>query len=151
MRTRLNLIPLACVLFVLGSCGQKTQKEPTHMHDHAAHQAATTNVEKAKIAFDSEEYDFGVVDEGDIVEHVFVFKNTGESPLIIEKAMPSCGCTVPDWSKEPIAPGSNGEIKVKFDTNNKPNKQMKTVTIYANTDPAEINLKIKGTVTPKDV
>lgn len=95
------------------------------------------------------EWDFGTINEGDVVEHIYIFENTGEAPLIIESAKPSCGCTVPSWSKEPIPVGGSGEILVKFDSKGKPNIQTKTVTITSNTWPKVTTLRFKTFVTPK--
>ncbi len=99
--------------------------------------------------FEEESFDFGTINEGDVVEHVFKFKNIGEAPLIIQTATGSCGCTVPDPPKDPIAAGETGEINVKFNSQGKPNLQNKTVTITANTWPRQSTLKIKAQVTPK--
>lgn len=98
------------------------------------------------VEFAESEFDFGTVEMGEKVEHIYKFKNTGDEPLTISNAKGSCGCTVPQWPKEPIAPGEEGEILVSFDTKNKPNKQTKTVTITANTEPAQTFLKITGFV-----
>ncbi len=95
------------------------------------------------------EWDFGTINEGDVVEHTYVFKNTGQAPLIIENAKPSCGCTVPSWTMEPIPVGGTGEILVKFDSKGKPNIQTKTVTVTANTWPKVTTLRFKTFVTPK--
>ena len=94
------------------------------------------------------EWDFGTINEGDVVEHAYSFKNTGQAPLIIESAKPSCGCTVPSWTKEPIPVGGTGEILVKFDSKGKPNIQNKTVTVTANTWPKVTTLRFKTFVTP---
>ena len=94
------------------------------------------------------EWDFGTINEGDVVEHVYTFKNTGQAPLIIESAKPSCGCTVPTFTKEPIPVGGTGEIQVKFDSKGKPNIQNKTVTVTANTWPKVTTLRFKTFVTP---
>jgi Protein of unknown function (DUF1573) len=95
-------------------------------------------------------YDFGTVKDGEKVKHVYKFKNTGKEPLIISDAKGSCGCTVPDWPREPIAPGKMGEIKVEFDSKNKGTEegspQVKKVTLTANTDPVQSFLTIKGIV-----
>jgi hypothetical protein len=101
---------------------------------------------KTKMNFTQETYDFGTVSEGDKVEHIYKFKNSGNEPLIISNAQGSCGCTVPQWPKEPIAPGKSGEIKVVFDSKGKAGKQSKTVTITANTDPATTTINITGEV-----
>jgi hypothetical protein len=101
---------------------------------------------KTKMSFGEINYDFGTVSEGDKVEHIYKFKNSGNEPLIISNAQGSCGCTVPQWPKEPIAPGKSGEIKVVFDSKGKAGKQNKTVTITANTDPATTTINITGEV-----
>lgn len=97
-------------------------------------------------AFSEELHDFGTINEGDVVEHVFEFTNTGDAPLIISSAAGSCGCTVPEWPKEPIGVGEKGEIKVKFNSRKKPGIQNKTVTITANTYPKQKRIKIKANV-----
>lgn len=102
-----------------------------------------------KFQFEEKIHDFGTVDEGEIVTHVFKFTNVGEGPLVIQNARGSCGCTVPNYSDKPVAPGETGEITVNFNTSGRPNAQSKTVTILANTEPAQTQLSIKAMVTPK--
>lgn len=107
-----------------------------------------------EITFAETEYDFGTVMDGEKVVHEYAFTNTGDEPLIISNAKGSCGCTVPDWPREPIAPGANGVIKVQFDSKNKGKVggglQSKRVTITANTDPVNTYLTIKGKVDKKE-
>jgi len=98
------------------------------------------------LKFEETEFDFGTVDQGEKVNHVYKFANTGNEPLIISNAKGSCGCTVPSWPKEPIPVGGTGEIQVQFDSKGKKNKQSKRVTITSNTDPAQTFLTIKGEV-----
>ena len=95
------------------------------------------------------EHEIGTINEGDVVEHTYSFKNTGAAPLIIQNAQGSCGCTVPDWSKEPIPVGGTGFVKAKFDSNGKPNAQNKTVTVTANTWPKQTVLRFKAMELPK--
>lgn len=102
-----------------------------------------------EISFQEEEHDFGTINEGDVVEHTFAFTNTGDKPLVISNASASCGCTVPEWPKQPIAPGEKGEIKARFNSTGKPNQQNKTITITANTYPEKNTIRIKANVTPK--
>ena len=99
--------------------------------------------------FDKLEHDFGVINEGDVVETIFSFKNTGKSALIITNASSSCGCTIPNYPRQPIAPGDSGEITVKFNSSGKPNMQTKTVTLVTNTPNGRENVVIKAEVTPK--
>lgn len=102
------------------------------------------------IEFDETTYDFGTVQEGEKVTHMYKFTNSGNEPLIISNAKGSCGCTVPDWPRDPIAPGETGEIKVVFDSKGKGSvegqTQSKRVTLTANTDPVNTYLNIKGIV-----
>ncbi|MEM7550207.1 MAG: DUF1573 domain-containing protein [Bacteroidota bacterium] len=97
-------------------------------------------------AFSKESHDFGTIQEGDVVNEVFTFTNNGEAPLIIESARGSCGCTVPQWPKDPIPVGGTGEIQVSFNSKGKPGVQNKTVTITANTYPKITKLSVKANV-----
>ena len=91
-------------------------------------------------------FDFGSVNEGDIVTKDYFFTNTGTAPLLILNATSTCGCTIPEWPKSPIPPDSTGSIKVKFNTLHKPGLQSKEVTIFANTFPNTSKIIIKGKV-----
>ena len=99
--------------------------------------------------FERMEYDFGQIREGDKVVYTYKFQNTGQAPLIIQGVQPTCGCTAPDWSKEPIPVGGNGFVKVEFDSNGKQGIQNKTVTVSANTWPKTLVLRFKAQVNPK--
>jgi len=105
----------------------------------------TTTVE-----FTESVFDFGTIDEGEKVSHVYKFKNTGTEPLIIKDAKGSCGCTVPQWPKEPIGVGETGEMLVEFNSKGKSGSQNKRVTITANTNPAQSFINIKGEVLKKE-
>lgn len=102
------------------------------------------------IKYDEEKFNFGVIDEGQIITHVFKFTNTGKEPLVISNAKGSCGCTVPTWPKEPVPPGGTGEIKVEFNSKGKPGPQNKKVTVTANTLPTETFIEIAGDVKGKE-
>jgi len=101
-----------------------------------------------KIQFAKESHDFGSIKDGDIVETKFSFKNVGDAPLIISNATATCGCTVPEYPKEPIPVGQSGEILVRFNSRNKPGNQSKTVTITANTYPSVNRVSIRANVLP---
>ena len=107
----------------------------------------TVNV--AKMEFDNIRHRYGEVEEGAIVTHTFKFKNTGKAPLIISHAKSTCGCTVPEWPKEPIPVGGTGEVFVKFDTKKKEAYQTKPIFIQANTHPSETTLHLMGKVRKK--
>ncbi len=112
--------------------------------------AAPSNGKTTTAKFDETSYDWGTIDEGKKMEHIFKFKNTGANDMIISEAHGSCGCTVPEWPKEPIKPGKSSQIKVIFDSKGKAGDQTKSVTITANTEPSSMILMIKGKVTPKE-
>jgi len=104
----------------------------------------------AKIEFSKETHDYGNIKYDGEPYCTFEFKNTGDQPLIISNAKGSCGCTVPEWPKEPIAPGAKGSIRVKYDTK-RPGPINKSVTINSNAVNVEGGisvLRIKGEVGP---
>ncbi len=105
-----------------------------------------TNGALPKMEFKTPEHDFGMIKPGDKVSHVFEFTNTGDAPLIISNASATCGCTVPEYPREPVAPGQGGKIKVTFDSQGKFGQQSKNVTITANTQPNINTLTIKGNI-----
>lgn len=113
----------------------------------AAKPLDTVNV--ARIVFETTAYDFGEVEEGEVIQKTFTFTNEGREPLIITNARSTCGCTVPKWPKDPIAPGKTGAIEVQFNTTGKVENQKKPVTITANTFPPETKLYLTGFVRPK--
>jgi len=98
------------------------------------------------MSFDQEAFDFGTIEDGEVVSKTFNFTNTGKEDLIISNAQGSCGCTVPSYSKKPIPPGESGEISVRFDSKGKPGKRNQRVTITANTDPAQSFISLTGEV-----
>jgi hypothetical protein len=100
--------------------------------------------------FEVREIDFGTHNEGDILDTVFKFKNTGELPLIISKVKTSCGCTTPYWPKKEILPGESELLKIRFNTNHKPGKQTKTITIHSNVRGGKDIIKIKSYNIPKN-
>lgn len=87
-------------------------------------------------------YDFGEVQQGEVVRHRFRFKNTGSKPLVIQQAVSTCGCTVPSFPKEPIPPGGEGDLQVVFHSAGKSGKQAKPIFIKANTMPDHFQLEI---------
>ena len=101
---------------------------------------------KTSIQFPVIAHDFGKVKQNSENKHVFKFTNTGKEPLLISDAKGSCGCTVPEYPKEPIAPGATGEIKVVYKPGSQQGNQTKTVTVTANTDPPQTLLNISADV-----
>lgn len=101
------------------------------------------------ITFKEKSIDFGDIVQGAKVEHTFVLTNTGSTPLVISNVAATCGCTVPAWPKEPVAPGKTAEIKVSFNSAGKMGKQNSVVRIYSNaTEPIE-KVSLISNVLPK--
>lgn len=133
-----KLILCAGLFAFAGLSGLKAQ-EPT--------ETKAPNPNAADFKFEEETHDYGTISHGADGTYFFKFKNVGKEPLIISNARGSCGCTVPEWPKEPIKPGGEGKIKVTYDTKRAGNFQ-KTVTITSNAKDASKVLTIKGNVMP---
>ncbi|TXK45297.1 DUF1573 domain-containing protein [Pontibacter qinzhouensis] len=103
------------------------------------------------LTFEEAEFNFGDITQGDVVEHVFKFTNTGTQPLVIERVDVTCGCTTPSWTKEPVMPGKTGFVTAKFNSAGKMGQQKKAITVHSNnTDGAKYvyivtNIKAKST------
>ncbi len=102
-----------------------------------------------KFEFVKEVIDYGKIPHKADGVRVFKFKNVGKSPLIIERIKSSCGCTVPSKPKDPIMPGKEGEIRVKYATN-RIGGFNKTITVYSNATEHVKRLRIKGIVLKKE-
>lgn len=98
------------------------------------------------IGFEEATHDFGAIKQDSENKYSFKFTNTGKDPLVITDAIGSCGCTVPDYPKHPIAPGETGDINVVYKPGKQEGQQNKTVTITANTEPSQIVLRIAANV-----
>lgn len=135
--------------FVFTSCKENAAEK---VSEEKVAEAADRDANSGKhpvLTFTESEFDFGTIDQGTKVEHVFKFTNTGDAPLVIVDAKSSCGCTVPVYPKDPVAPGAEAELLVKFNGSGK-NQVSKTVTITANTAAGKETIKIKAFVTPKE-
>ncbi len=119
---------------------------PASFDPLAQNSAPVDNKPKTTLTFEKYEHDFGNIKQDSENPYTFKFTNTGTEPLIIESATGSCGCTVPEYPKHPIAPGATEEIKVVYKPGKQENAQTKTVTIIANTEPKETQLRIKANV-----
>lgn len=103
--------------------------------------------QKAVITCEKTVHNFGEINETDgKVSHTFVVKNEGTAPLVISNVTASCGCTTPEWTKEPIPAGKTGEVKVTFDPTNRPGTFMKTIRLYGNGMKNGFLLSIRGKV-----
>ena len=106
-----------------------------------------TAQQKAVIAATATSHDFGVIKEADgKVSHTFVIKNEGEAPLVVTRVIASCGCTTPEWTKEPIAPGKTGDIKVTYNPAGRSGPFSKSISVYSNGKTGSFLLTIRGEV-----
>lgn len=138
-------ILIAAFIISLCSCNNKEQDGTvgSDIVDNTASANGKTNADVPEIKFEEEEFDFGKITQGEIVSHAFTFKNTGAKNLIISGASGSCGCTVPEWPKEPIKAGETNRINVVFNSEGKSGLQDKTITIVTNCEPATRVIRIK--------
>lgn len=126
-----------------------------HNHAHAHSKEADARTEQAAampkttISFTDTKHDFGTITEGDVVRHAFHFRNTGDHPLLISRAEASCGCTVPEWPKEPVPPGGEGDIIIEFNSKNRPGHQQKNVLIHSNAQLAAMSIGFTAEVKEK--
>lgn len=95
-------------------------------------QAPAIKVDGPILTLETNTFDFGDIFQGDVVEHTFKFTNTGNQPLLITNIQTSCGCTTPQWPRDPIMPGGKGELKVGFNSAGKMYKQTKVLPIISN-------------------
>jgi hypothetical protein len=129
-----------------GKNNSTTDKATEATAEAAIDTAAPAAGDAAVMSFETGDYNFGKITQGEKVSYSYKFKNIGKSPLIILNATATCGCTVPEVPKEPIKPGAEGEIKVVFDSNGKSGMQDKVITVTSNAQPHIASLHLTGEV-----
>lgn len=109
--------------------------------------AVSAQKKQAVISAQETSFDFGNIKEADgKVSHTFKIDNNGDGPLVITRVIASCGCTTPEWTREPIAPGKSGNVKITYNPANRPGAFIKTISIYSNGKKGSFILTIKGKV-----
>lgn len=139
-------IILVSFYFISCSNSDSDSGVTTNSVTNSASAEGKQNANLPVIKFTELEFDFGRITQGEKVEHDFLFNNIGQSNLIISGAQGSCGCTIPEYPKEPIKPGETGKIKVMFNSEGKKSYQEKTVTVVTNCEPATRIIRIKADV-----
>lgn len=146
----IHIIAILVMFGLVSSCASPSGKEteiPANIVENPNTASGKTDPDKLpKIEFEKDFHDFGKIIQGEKVTFAFKFKNTGKSLLLISSVSTSCGCTVSDYPKEPIAPGESGKIDVSFDSESKRGPQNKTVTVFANTQPNSTMLRIQAMI-----
>lgn len=171
MKKTLSIIALSIIGLGLVSCKKENQQAaagaevanitdstagatnlaPTAAAPVSTEPAATAPVSNqplTSIALSENSFDFGKIKKGEKVEHVYEVTNTGKNPLVISEVKPGCGCTVPDFTKEPILPGKKGKITLHFDSSSFDGNVQKYADVFANVDKAPIKLTFTANIQP---
>ena len=149
MKHLLSFLLLASLF--LSGCNNKSQNGQLSTDLVTSPKSATqTSDKQAAITFEKEEHDFGSLLQGEVVSYSFHFTNTGNAPQIISQVTSSCGCTVANYSRDPIAPGKKGVIQATYNSAGHHGFQNRFLTVMSNTMPAKHILRIKGKVLTPD-
>ena len=150
MKSKIKMKQLILLLsLALVSCNSSSDEKTITTDLVNSPLTANSNAEKVltpNIEMLETSYNFGEIQQGESVTHDFILKNTGDADLLVSAAKGSCGCTVPEWPKTPIAKGEEAAIKVTFNSAGKSGKQNKTVTLVTNAIPNTKVLTINGNV-----
>ncbi len=162
MKNFIKIAPIVVALTLL-SC-KKEQTADQLVIEEATTQVAEPNIDsqedmikeaKSKpltnIVLSEAQFDFGKINKGDKKEHTYEITNMGENPLIISQVKPGCGCTVPDYTKEPILPGKKGQITLKFDSAGFDGLVNKQAEVYANVEKAPIIIGFSADIQSTDI
>lgn len=164
MRKSIQLFTISALAFGLMACNKKEATTATETpaidstivdehagHDHGA-DAANPLLEATKanpvttVALSESSISFGTIKKGEVKSHTFELTNTGTNPLIISNVQPGCGCTVPDYTKEPILPGQKGKVTLKFDSASFDGSVSKAADIFANVENAPIRISFTADI-----
>ena len=148
-KIKMKQLILLLVSLALVSCNSSSDEKTITTDLVNSPLTANSNAEKVltpNIEMLETSYNFGEIQQGESVTHDFILKNTGDADLLVSAAKGSCGCTVPEWPKTPIAKGEEATIKVTFNSAGKSGKQNKTVTLVTNAIPNTKVLTINGNV-----
>lgn len=152
IRAFIFLALITCIACNQKSADNAAEKaiDPSVVNNPATASSANSKENVPVFQFESDTHDFGTITEGEKISFAFKFKNIGKADLLIRSANGSCGCTVPEFPKDPIAPGEGGIINVTFNSEGKVGEQHKTVTLISNTMPNNYVINIKGKVEKKN-
>jgi hypothetical protein len=156
MKNLLFLTLLLSFTLVFTACEKTDETEETETtevteegSENTDNPNATPDMPVTTVTFEEETHNFGKIKDGDKVQHIFKFKNTGTEKLVVKNVKPSCGCTTPEWTKDPIEPGGEGFIQIEFDSSGKIGTQNKSVTVELNTAERVKTLTFSGEVVAK--
>jgi len=139
------ILVFASVLFISCNSNNGSITKPSGVVSNSDSIGKVTDVNALPvISFEKDFHDFGKLYSGELVSYAFKFKNTGNSVLVISNVGTSCGCTVTAFPKQPVEPGEESTVDVKFDTTGKHGLQTKSITVFANTQPSTTTLRIQA-------
>ncbi|MBK8845154.1 MAG: DUF1573 domain-containing protein [Bacteroidetes bacterium] len=138
--------------FIIAACksGGGEERISPDVVNNPASAEGTKDTDMPEMEFETTRHDFGELKDGDVVEYSFNFTNTGQSDLVIATVLSSCGCTTPNYTKEPIKPGEKGKIDVQFNSTGKTGTVSKTISVKTNAVPSTRILIISAEVYPKE-
>ncbi|MGZ5188525.1 MAG: DUF1573 domain-containing protein [Kaistella sp.] len=159
MKKLVKLLPLVAALTLVSCKKDQTAEQLVVEENVEATTATTTPAPEAvavaaaagpatTVALSESNFAFGKIKKGEKVEHVYEVTNTGTNPLVISEVKPACGCTVPDYTKDPILPGQKGKITLKFDSASFDGLVSKQAEVYANVEKAPIVLSFSADIQP---
>lgn len=167
MKAKISILSLVAFVLMITSCGNSemekrmanlerrvnqlenggvargTVTSPSTTSSQAVENNLTSN---ASFQWETTMHNFGTIAQGEVVNYTFKFTNNGTEDLRIQSTSASCGCTVPNHTKEPVPPGGTGEIVVRFDSKGKSGQQSPVITVVANTSPKQVRLSLRGFV-----
>jgi hypothetical protein len=152
-----KLIPITALLMIIISCEKNQKADQLTPNEKITNQTINTDDEMIKeaqskplttVAFSESDFQFGKIKKGQQVEHIYEVTNTGKNPLIISQVKPGCGCTAPDYTKEPIMPNKTGKITLKFDSSNFDGIVNKQADVYMNVERVPITLRFSADIQP---
>ncbi len=147
MSTRIFISALFLVALILSGCGNDRKGNiPTDVVTNPNSASGSEDNALPAIEFDRDLHDFGKLIAGEKAVYTFRFRNTGKSDLVISQVKSSCGCTVPQFTRDPVEPGGEGQIKVTFDSSGRSGIQNKAVTVVHNGQPNSTIVRIKAQV-----
>lgn len=172
MKKSLSIIALSIIGFGLVSCKKEENKELQNSEtiapdstntlsgdslSHKAHTSvagetatpAASNQPLTTVALSESNFNFGNIKKGDKVNHVYEITNTGKNPLVISEVKPGCGCTAPEFTKDPILPGEKGKITLSFDSSSFDGAVQKYADVFVNVEKSPIKLTFNANIQPK--
>jgi len=142
-------ITFIAIAILVTSCSNEKKQTSSESNDVVTENVESTEGGIGKMEFTESVYNFGQINEGEIVNHTFTFKNTGNHPVILAQVSASCGCTTPTYTSTPILPGKTGQIEVEFNSDGQVGQQQKIITIASNAESNIMTVQLKGEVTAK--